>query len=136
MSDEQHDAADGGNPEDRRAEPRHLACFPAHVKVGRKKGITLIKDVSVTGALLLATQAYEVDSNVVLSLHLSGDPDDKPTKVRGKIVRSEPQAEDRRDVWAYVAAVKFHRPQVDLEERFRAVASKQSDTRRSEREKE
>ncbi len=62
MSDNQ------GNPEDRRADTRHIACFPAEIEVEGSEGeasLAMIRDLSVSGALLFARSKLKVGSKVL-----------------------------------------------------------------------
>ncbi len=52
-------------PSERRGDPRHLACFPAHVETDAGKQRTaLIRDLSVSGAFLLTRARLEVGDSV------------------------------------------------------------------------
>jgi len=112
--------------EDRRVQPRHLACFPVHAKVDESGNrIAVIKDISVTGALLLTRSQFEVGDRMELSMYLTGDPDGELTVATGKVVRAERRPEEVSDLWGFSAAVRFDEPLVHLEDQIKAVAAHQ-----------
>ena len=56
---------------DRRVGQRHLACFPARIEVeGETPQLALTRDLSVSGALILAQQRFAVGDNLSLSLFM------------------------------------------------------------------
>ena len=95
-------------PSDRRANERHLACFPASVQ--RPDGETrtsLIRDLSVTGALLFVRTSLEVGDRVELKLHLNEENIDDARDVRAEVIRVEPLPDDAVGMWRRQVAVKF-----------------------------
>src|SRR5688572_25152227 len=76
---------------DRRQSERHLACFPAHVRAGEEEkaepDIALIRDLSVTGALILTHQKVPVGARLDLSLYIVTSDDAR--EARGRVIRSE-----------------------------------------------
>ncbi len=118
--------------DDRRVKPRHLACFPAHAKVAEGNRIALIKDVSITGALLLTRAHFKEGARVELSMYLSGDPGDEPNVALGEVVRSERRDKAVADLWSFSAAIRFAEPLIHLEEQIKAVAKHQERVRRSD----
>ena len=118
--------------DERRVVPRHLACFPVHAKVEAKGNrIAVIKDISVTGALLLTRSQFEVGSGMELSMYLSGDPDGELTVATGEVVRTERRSKEVSDLWGFSAAVRFDEPLTHLEEQIKAVAKHQEKVRGS-----
>lgn len=112
---------------DRRTNTRHLAVFPAHVDTGTgNKRTAVIRDLSVTGALLLTRARVKVGDEITLSLYLTGDPT-QAREVKGRIVRDERRSLEVSDVWPYAAAVHFDEPLADLEDAVKALAQKQAD---------
>jgi hypothetical protein len=92
---------------DRRAAERHLACFPASVE--RPDGemrTSIIRDLSVSGALLLVRTELDVGQAVKLTLHISEDLA-QAREARGTIVRVVPLADDEIGLWVRKVAVKF-----------------------------
>jgi hypothetical protein len=111
---------------DRRTSTRHLAVFPAHVDTGTgTKRTAVIRDLSVTGALLLTRARVKVGDEITLSLYLTGDPT-QAREVKGRIVRDERRSLEVSDVWPYAAAVHFDEPLADLEDDVKALAQKQA----------
>ena|ERR1700736_3599020 len=94
-------------PSDRRAAERHLACFPASVQTPEgEHRASVLRDLSVTGALLLVRTALDVGDRVKLQLHIS----ENIAEVReasGKIVRVVPLEENEIGLWARKVAVHF-----------------------------
>ncbi len=98
---------------ERRVDERHFACFPAHIqRPGGSTRMALIRDLSVSGALLLTRQRLEVGEEIRLSLYLSEDVRDARPAV-AHVVRIEPRTEDRAEVWHYTVAVHFKVPLTD-----------------------
>ena len=98
-----------GGGSDRRAHPRRVVCVAAHLETsGRvEPHFALVRDVSVTGALLLTRTRPKVGEVVDLQLilELPGFPDE--LTVRSKIIRVQDQEEGQRDVWRYRVALAF-----------------------------
>jgi hypothetical protein len=116
------------NPSDqeRRGEPRHFACFPAHVQ--RPSGSTrmaLIHELSITGALLLTRSTLEVGEEIRLSLYLSEDTTDARTAV-ARVLRIAPRDADHAEVWHHSVAVQFTEPLRDCEPEIAAIAARQA----------
>src|SRR6185437_6059225 len=85
--------------EERRAGERHLACFPAHIQ--RASGSTrmaLIRDLSVSGALLFTREKLAVGDEILLNLYLTDDMNHVRRAV-AHVVRVEPLSGERADVW-------------------------------------
>lgn len=94
-------------PSNRRTAERFLACFPAAVK--RPDGETqysIIRDLSATGALLLVRHDLGVGDRVRLELHLS-EAGYTTRAASGKVVRTEPLADDEVGLWIRKIAVQF-----------------------------
>lgn len=92
---------------DRRRAERHLACFPAAVR--RPDGAertAMLRDLSVTGALLLIHTELAVGDHVVLELHLSEDLE-QTRRATGRVVRVVPLAEDEIGMWLEKVAIEF-----------------------------
>jgi hypothetical protein len=122
--------ADGGDeealtPSERRGDLRHLACFPAHVET--ETGVprsALIRDLSVSGALLLTRARLHIGDTVKLSLYLrEGTP---PFMTTGRIVREERRPSEMVHPWTKALAVQFEAPLPGLEDEARALADKQA----------
>ncbi len=121
MSDNQ------GNPEDRRADTRHIACFPAEIEVEGSEGeasLAMIRDLSVSGALLFARSKLKVGSKVKLSLYILDETN--PRVVRGQIMRCEKRSQELVDMWSISIGVKFDELLKDYEAEVKAVAEQQA----------
>src|SRR6185312_8667088 len=73
MSESDGQRGDGApdSSEDRRGDPRHFACFPAHIqRPGGSTRMALIHDLSVSGALLYTRSRLAVGDTIPLSLYL------------------------------------------------------------------
>ncbi len=115
--------ADDGD--DRRRDFRHLACFPAHLHAG--SGIArsaLIRDLSVSGALLLTRARFKVGDPIELSLYLDDQPD--AHKVSAHVVRVERRTGDRAHPWTMSLGVRFDVALTDLEPQVKALADRQA----------
>jgi hypothetical protein len=111
--------------QDRRRGTRHVACFPVEEKARAEEHphTAVIRELSVTGAQILAQKKREVGDELDLSLYVR-DPD-HPRDVTAKVVRIE-----RRDdggLWPWLIAVSFESPLTDLESEIVALAEKQKD---------
>jgi hypothetical protein len=117
---------DPKNPHERREDPRHFACFPAHIqRPGGSIRMALIRDLSVTGALLLTRERPEVGDDLRLSLYLTDHMDDARA-AQGKVVRVETRTADRAEVWHHSVAVQFDEPLYDCEAEIRALEAHQA----------
>lgn len=110
---------------DRRVAERHFACFPAHVEtLEGPRRTAVIRDLSVTGTLLLTRAELMVGETVQLSLHLRPLPAE-PLVVGGTVVRFEAGGRDVASVWPHLAAVQFVEPLVAHEAAIRETAQEQ-----------
>jgi hypothetical protein len=128
--DDDRPSSETGTPSERRADVRHLACFPAHVEVREGDARTaLIRDLSVTGARLLTRAVVDVGQRVKLSLHLKEyPPGESPQRVvQGVVVRDERREPEVSYPWPYTVAVKFDTPVPDLEAEVRTLAERQAE---------
>lgn len=104
---------------------RHFACFPAHLKrPGGSLRMALIRDLSVSGALLFTRELLHVGDPIQLDLYLADDI----TLVRtasARVVRVEARSVDRSEVWHHSAAVRFDEPLRDCEAEIKDLAERQ-----------
>lgn len=113
-------------PSDRRVDERHFACFPAHVKrPGGSTRMALIRDLSVSGALLLTREKLAVGDPIELLLYLTEDMD-QPRRVNASIVRVEARDGPRAEIWHHSTAVHFDEPLVDCQAEIEALAAHQA----------
>jgi hypothetical protein len=120
------DSSDSGPPSDRRAGVRHLACFAAEIQVDRWNGArtAVIRDLSVTGALLLTGAKVQPGEQVKLNLYIVGD--ETMHTVSGKVVRHERRDPAIAGLWPYSVGVQFEAPLTELEDQIKAVAARQA----------
>lgn len=111
---------------ERRLATRHFACFPVHIESGEgRKRTAVIRDLSVTGTLLLTRAVLSVGDVVNLSLYLTADTT-HPVTATGRVVRFEPRARDLTSIWPNSVAVQFEAPLDAHEEAIRRVAEHQA----------
>lgn len=116
-------SSDGWN---RRGDPRHLACFPAYLETteGGAPRSALIRDLSISGALLLTRAKLNVGDDVKLALYFGED--DEPFPVQAKVVREERRTGEMAHPWTKSVAVQFEAPLVELEPQIRELADRQA----------
>lgn len=118
-------ADDGASPSERRGDTRHLACFPAHLETDQ--GVprsALIRDLSVSGALLLTRAKLNIGNTVKLSLYLrEGVP---PFAATARVVREEQRPSEMVHPWTKAVAVQFEAPLKELEGEAKALADRQA----------
>jgi hypothetical protein len=116
---------DDGVPSERRGDPRHLACFPAHVETeagGQRSA--LIRDLSVSGALLLTRARLAVGDPVRLSLYLEEGAE--PYHVTARVVRRERLPIEQAHPWTKAVGVQFEPALPELEADAVALAARQA----------
>ena len=123
-SDIEERGVESGRPSDRRASVRHLACFPAEIDSGKGPKIAIIRDLSVSGALLLTRARLSIGDSVKLSLYILDDA--HPRIVSGQVMRFERRGADYSDVWPNSVGVKFDELLKDCEAEVKAVAEQQA----------
>ncbi|MDC3956562.1 PilZ domain-containing protein [Polyangium jinanense] len=115
-----------GPASDRRTAFRHTAVFPAHIDTGNgHKRTAVIRDLSVSGALVLTRARVKIGDEVTLSLYLTGDPNHS-RDVKGRVVRDERRSVEVSDIWPYAVAIHFNEPFEDIEPDVKALAEKQA----------
>lgn len=98
---------DWGDAVERRREERQLACYPADVRAGDAEVLAVIRDISVTGALLFTQEQQEPGKQLLLALHKSEDAQEA-VPVRARVVRSKRR--ESGGLWRYSVAVAFEEP--------------------------
>ena len=124
-NDETHPHGKDGS--DRRETERLFACAPAHIEL--QTGATrtaILRDVSVTGALLLTRAKVQVDETLTLHLYFSGEPSDARV-VGARVVRIKHRDPDTAGLWPYEVAVEFSEHLNDRESEIRALAAHQAE---------
>jgi hypothetical protein len=110
--------------DERRADARHFACFPTTVETGQGSPRTaLIRDLSVSGALLLTQIPLPVGQAVTLALYLDGET---PRVVTGQVVRDERRHLKVSHPWTHSVGVKFDDPLEDLDTEIKDLAARQA----------
>lgn len=129
MKDREEEAPQSVAPaSDRRTATRHSAYFPAQIDTGTgKKRTAVIKDLSVSGVLLMTRAKVAPGDEVTLSLFLTGDPE-HAREVKGRVVRDERRDIEVSDVWPFAVAIQFLEPFEDIEPDVKALAEKQAAT--------
>lgn len=110
--------------EERRREPRHLACFPAYIEDGGVTRSAIIRDLSITGARLLTRARPDVGDRVRLSLYITPNPEE-PGIAMGNVVRVEPWG-DGSTLWSFSVAVEFDEPASAYEQEIKDLAERQA----------
>ena len=127
MSDPEDNDRPTDSERERRGEPRHFACFPAHiVRAGGSMRTALIRDLSISGALLLTRAELKVGERIRLSLYLADDSNDARV-ASGRVVRAERRTADLAEVWHHTAAVQFDTSLAQWEGEIKALAEKQAE---------
>lgn len=107
MPDDQNDSISGAN---RRRELRHIACYPADIhRDSGEPNLSLIRDLSTTGALLFTTATLEKGQTISLELHLGEKETSEVARVEAEVVRVSPRPAGQ-GLWRFSAAVKFPEP--------------------------
>jgi hypothetical protein len=111
---------------ERRLGTRHLACFPAYLK--RDDGtqrVSMIRDLSATGAQLLVRADVKVGDAIHLQLFIKGDVANS-RDVAGKIVRVEKLEDPYSGPWSLRIAVQFDEDLDDVLPEIAALARRQA----------
>jgi hypothetical protein len=116
----------GDSDSERRRSARHIACAPAHIhdREGGKPHLSLIRDLSITGALIYTRTRLEVGDTVELTLYLEGADGDKGRPTRGEVVRFERRSNGV--LWPYLLGVRFDPSLDDIEPQVKALAEHQA----------
>jgi PilZ domain len=111
---------------ERRVDERHFACFPAHIqRTGGSTRMALIRDLSVSGALLLTRERLAVGDDIRLDLYLREDGEGVRTAA-ARVLRVEPRGEGLDEVWHHTVAVQFADPLGDCEAEIKDLADRQA----------
>ena len=86
----------------------------------------MIRDLSVTGVMMLTRAKVSIGDDITLYLYLTGDPN-QAREVKGRVVRDELRSFEEIDVWPYAVAVQFAEPFPENElDDVKALAEKQA----------
>lgn len=109
--------------QERRQGTRHVACFPVEerAKEETRTHTAVIRELSVSGAQILAQRKREVGDELDLSLYLRDG--ETPREVVARVVRME-RREDA-GLWPWLTVVTFAEPLTEIESDIVALAEKQ-----------
>lgn len=113
-------------PSERRLGYRHFACFPAYLEHddGGKR-VSMIHDLSVSGALLLVRANLQVGDAVRLKLFIHGDVSES-RDVTAQVVRVEKLSDPHSGPWSRRIAVQFDDELADVVPQIAELAKKQA----------
>ena len=105
---------------DRRWGERHLACYPVGVQRAEgESSLALIRDLSVSGAMLFTAAAPDEGELIGLQLHIKPDPDEAHDAV-ARVVRVTRRPADA-GAWRFSVAVQFEPPLENWREEIDAL---------------
>jgi hypothetical protein len=109
--------------QERRQSPRHVACFPVEERAHEetRTHTAVIRELSVTGAQILAQKKREVGDEIDLSLYLKDGQ--TPREVVARVVRMERR--DDAGLWPWLTVVTFAEPLTEIEKEIVELAEKQ-----------
>ena len=113
---------DDAKGKDRRGSVRHLSCFPAHIHKADGVHIAIIRDLSVSGALILTHAAMPIGEHLELSLFIESA--ERAHAVTGTVIRVE-----RRPaavLWPFLVAVQFETVLDSLPKEIEALTEQQA----------
>lgn len=109
--------------EERRAARRYALWIPVQLASGPElRMLAVSRNISWSGALMIAGASVEVGEEVELTLSLPGGGEDRALK--GEIIRVETNDEDPDGLWRYRIGVKFAEAVPELEPAFEALEAR------------
>src|SRR5690348_11731180 len=109
--------------EDRREAKRYVLWIPVQVESGPDVHLLAVsRNISWSGALMIAGASLEVGERVSLTLQLPGGEPER--QLGGVIVRVESNEDDPDGLWRYRLAVRFDELVPELESAFENLESK------------
>lgn len=100
-------AGDWGAAFERRSNERQIACYPADVRAGDENVLAVIRDISMTGALLFTQEEQQAEAPLSLILHPEEDGSNA-IPVGARVVRCTRRLSG--GLWRYSVAVAFDEP--------------------------
>ncbi len=93
--------------DERRLQNRELTCIPAYLDgTGDGKHLGLIRDISMSGALVLTRSEIKVGEALRLCLYL-GAQGEPAKEVDARVARVERAAPKQADMWPWRVGVEF-----------------------------
>lgn len=109
--------------EERRGARRYALWIPIQLTSGPDvQMLAVSRNISGSGALMIAGASVDVRQKVELTLQLPGSSEER--HLSAEIVRLEPNEEDPDGLWRHRIAVRFDEPVDDLEPTFAALEAK------------
>lgn len=108
--------------DERRVAKRHGLWIPVQLSSGPDiQMLAVSKNISWSGALVVAGADLEVGSRVTLTLQVPGEDD---RQLDGEIVRVEVNEEDPDGLWRFRLAIHFDQAVPELEPAFERLGAK------------
>jgi hypothetical protein len=100
---------------ERREHDRYPLWFPVQLdSEAVQEGMAVSHDTSRTGILLAVAAPLDVGTEVTLTFRVPPDsPDER--RVKGRVVRVEPNSADPFGLWPHKMAIEFAEPEPELE---------------------
>lgn len=108
--------------DERRTAKRYVLWIPLQLEAGPDKMLAVSRNISFSGALMIAGASLEVGEKVSVRVQIPNTTVDR--NVTGEIVRVESNTEDPDGLWRYRIAVKFDEDVPELEPAFEELAEK------------
>lgn len=89
---------------ERRQHVRHIVCSAAELETGDKSSVGLIRNISVSGALLFTRRKLEAGEPLDITIYIN-QADTFST--HGSVVRCTPLDAERIGFWGFETGVKF-----------------------------
>jgi hypothetical protein len=108
---------------EKRAFQRRSIWFPVTLQAGTGEVWAVARDAGAGGILISSAGALAVGSEVVVTFRVAPD-DPAERKVKGKVVRFEPNHYDGGGAWPHRIAIEFAEPLGELEDLLASWAPK------------
>jgi hypothetical protein len=120
-------APDSLTPSERRLGFRYLSCFPAHLeRPGDSPRAAMIRDLSVSGALLVVRTTLSIGDTVRLRLFITGDTN-VWRDVVARVVRIEKLEDPFSGPWSSRVALQFDDELAGVDSEIAALAKRQAE---------
>lgn len=100
------------DPQERRAHPRRIVCLVAHIEPTElPRDAALVRNISLSGAYLLARLSVAADERLLLVLHFDGASEqERVEEIRARVIRTERLDPEQSSIWSVGFAVEFEEP--------------------------